>query len=47
METLFITRPLVGTYVFLNDANGFKLGTFKTVDDAKAWCEENGYRWRE
>ena len=46
METLIIRKSLNG-YVFLVDSKGYKLSWFESVDAARKWCAEHGYKVRE
>lgn len=46
METLFISKHPWLDEIYLKDANGFKIGTFNSVDEAKQWCESNGYKYK-
>jgi hypothetical protein len=46
METLFISKHPWLDEIYLKDANGFKIGRFNSVDEAKQWCESNGYKYR-
>ena len=45
-ERLFIIHQLDGM-VALKDSKGFKLGTFKSVEEASQWAKENGYEISE
>lgn len=33
----------IGGYWMLKDSTGFKIGTFQSLEELKAWCKDNGY----
>ena len=45
-ERLFIIHQVDGM-VALKDAKGFKLGTFKSAEEASKWAKDNGYEVTE
>lgn len=42
-ETLFLTETAFHGY-YLKASDGFCLGNFKSIAEAQAWCNENGYK---
>ena len=45
MELLLLTKRIDGFYE-LRDCKGFRISTFKSMEEADTWGKENGYKMR-